>query len=208
MALADYLLFITLATAQVASPGPSTLYLVNNALLYGPPRAIGILTGDLAAIAVLAGCALLGVDAVLAANPGVFTAIKLAGAAYLVVLGVQQLRPAHTLPPGSPAQVGAEPFARLWGKSFAVGISNPKAILFFSSLLPQFIVPGRTGGGTLLGLIGLFVGIKLVVGSTYAALAPRMMQWLARPGANRWGKRLTGAVLVLFGVLLASQAFT
>lgn len=208
MSPADYWLFAFIAVAQVGSPGPSTIFLINNALIYGPGRAIWILTGDLLAIAVLASCSLLGIDALLMANPGVFMAIKLAGAGYLVWLGFQQLHLARHSVVTPIAGAPNERWSTLWGKSFVVGISNPKAILFFSSLLPQFVGnPEHANLGSLLGLIALFVLIKFMVSATYALTAKKMADRLAKPGAAAWGKRIAGGVLVMFGLVMATAAF-
>lgn len=202
----DYLLFVLIAVAQVGSPGPSTIFLINNALMYGPGRAVWVLTGDLLAIVVLASCALLGIGALLMANPAVFVAIKLAGAGYLVWLGVQHLRLAHrSLSEKAPAP--PESLFSLWGKSFVVGISNPKAILFFSALLPQFVGNPQEANHNSLGLILLFVLVKLIVSAIYALTARKMSDRLARPGAAIWGKRITGSVLVMFGLLMGGDAF-
>ena len=208
MLLIDYLVFALIAAVQVGSPGPSTIFLINNALVYGPGRAVWILTGDLLAIAVLASCSLLGIDALLMANPGVFTAIKLAGAGYLVWLGVQQLRLARRSSLNEITIAPPERLSTLWGKSFVVGISNPKAILFFSSLLPQFVGnPEDASLSALLGLILLFVVIKFMVSTTYALTAKKMADRLAKPGAARWGKQITGGVLVIFGLVMGCSAF-
>lgn len=208
MSLIDYLLFALIAVVQVGSPGPSTIFLINNALMYGAGRAVWILTGDLLAIAVLACCSLLGVDALLMANPSVFMAIKLAGAAYLVWLGLQQLRLARRSNRNTPAPSPPERAPALWGKSFMVGISNPKAILFFSSLLPQFVGnPQDANLSVLLGLILLFILIKLLVSATYALTARKMADRLARPGAATWGKRVAGCVLMTFGIAMGCSAF-
>jgi threonine/homoserine/homoserine lactone efflux protein len=208
MSLTDYFLFALIAVVQVGSPGPSTIFLINNALIYGPARAVWILTGDLLAIAVLASCSLLGIDALLLANPGVFMAVKVAGAAYLVWLGIQQLRMAKSSHANTPQPAPVESMPSLWGKSFVVGISNPKAILFFSSLLPQFVGnPQDAHLGALLSLILLFVLIKFLVSGGYALTARKMAEKLARPSAAVWGKRITGVVLVTFGVVMGVGAF-
>lgn len=208
MSLTDYSLFALIAAVQVGSPGPSTIFLINNALVYGAKRAIWILTGDLAAIAILASCSLLGIDALLLANPRVFTLVKIAGAAYLLWLGLQQLRLASSNRVNTAQAVPREPLPTLWGKSFMVGISNPKAILFFSSLLPQFVGnPKDSNLGALLSLILLFVLIKLLMSSAYAVTAKTMATRLARPGAAVWGKRMTGGVLMIFGTLMVVNAF-
>ncbi|MDR9750242.1 LysE family translocator [Pseudomonas sp. SZMC_28357] len=208
MSLTDYLLFALIAVVQVGSPGPSTIFLINNALVYGPGRALWILTGDLVAIAVLATCSLLGIDALLMDNPRVFTLVKFAGAVYLLWLGFQQLLQARSRRVNDAQPVPREATLVLWGKSFMVGISNPKAILFFSSLLPQFIGnPQDAHLGSLLSLILLFVLIKLLVSSGYAVSAKTMARRLARPGAAVWGKRATGGVLMVFGLVMGFNAF-
>jgi threonine/homoserine/homoserine lactone efflux protein len=208
MSPTDYLLFAFIAVVQVGSPGPSTIFLINNALIYGPGRATLILTGDLVAIALLATCSLLGLDAVLMANPGVFMAIKLAGAAYLIWLGIQQFREPRNSQRNKTEPAVPERIPALWGKSFVVGISNPKAILFFSSLLPQFVGnPQEANIGSLLSLIGLFVLIKFLVSGSYALTATKMAHRLAKPGAAIWGKRITGFVLMAFGMVMGINAF-
>lgn len=208
MSLTDYFLFALIAIVQVGSPGPSTIFLINNALIYGPGRAVLVLTGDLVAIALLASCALLGLDAVLLANPNLFLAIKLAGAAYLLWLGIQQFRLARPRRLDAMEPAPYERTSALWGKSFVVGISNPKAILFFSSLLPQFVGnPQEANIDALLSLILLFVLIKFLVSGTYALTAKKMADKLSRPGAAIWGKRITGVVLVTFGAVMGVNAF-
>ncbi len=202
----DYLLFVLIAVAQVGSPGPSTIFLVNNALIHGVSRALWILTGDLLAIAALAGLSLLGIDALLRANPTVFVIIKLAGAGYLVWLGIQHI---HLFRGGLIAkdQGLSERLSSLWAKSFMVGISNPKAILFFSALLPQFVgAPQEASLATLLGLILVFLLVKFMVSAAYAIGAKGISHRLAKPGAAIWGKRLTGSVLIIFGLAMGKSA--
>ncbi|MFF7710695.1 LysE family transporter [Pseudomonas sp. NPDC007930] len=206
MGLPDYLLFCAIAVAQVGSPGPSTLNLINNALAYGPGRALAILSGDLLAIALLAGAALLGLDALLLGQPALFLAVKLLGAGYLVWLGIGQWRQARHSPPAQAPAAAAEPFARLWRRSFMVGLSNPKAMLFFSSLLPQFLPSEHPGSAALLGLIGLFVAVKLAVAAGYAWAAAPLRARLSGPRAGCWGKRLCGTLLLGFGGIMAWNA--
>ncbi|MCA8864620.1 MULTISPECIES: LysE family translocator [unclassified Halomonas] len=208
MVLTDYLLFAMIAAMQVGSPGPSTILLVNNALVHGPSRAILILTGDLVAIAGLAACSLLGVGALLEANPTVFMVVKVVGAVYLLWLGMQQFRMAQAVPTPSGQPTTLQSVSVLWRQSFMVGLSNPKAILFFSSLLPQFISSQQDSHiATLLPLILLFVFIKLIVSSAYALAAQTVITKLAKPGAAVWGKRAAGGVLMLFGIFMAINAF-
>ena len=208
MVLTDYLLFAMIAAMQVGSPGPSTILLVNNALVHGPSRAILRLPGDLGASAGLAACSLLGVGALLEANPTVFMVVKVVGAVYLLWLGMQQFRMAQAVPTTSGQPTTLQSVSVLWRQSFMVGLSNPKAILFFSSLLPQFISSQQDSHiATLLPLILLFVFIKLIVSSAYALAAQTVVTKLAKPGAAVWGKRAAGSVLMLFGIFMAINAF-
>ncbi|QGZ65516.1 LysE family translocator [Paraburkholderia acidisoli] len=211
MTLAHYFVFCGIAALQVGSPGPSTVFVVDNAVAVGWLRAVGILTGDLLAIGALAVLSLLGVDAMLMANPRLFAALKIAGALYLLWLGVNQWRGARrgaVKATASRNDVARQPASvrALWVKSFLIGISNPKAILFFSSLLPQFVDPTQAGSATMLQLIALFVAIKLIVLGGYAGIATRVLPLLRSEGNARWGKRLTGTVLIGFGGLIALSA--
>jgi homoserine/homoserine lactone efflux protein len=206
MSFAQYLLFCGISVLQVGSPGPSTVFVVNNAVALGAWRAVVILTGDLLAIGVLAVLSLLGVDALLAANPHVFAGLKIAGALYLVWLGVNQWLGANRKLRVTDDAMTRESDRALWMKSFLIGISNPKAILFFSSLLPQFVDPSHTGPSMLLELVALFLAIKLLVLGGYAAVAARVLRLLQNDGNARWGKRLAGTVLMSFGGLIAWSA--
>lgn len=206
MTLEHYLLFCGISVLQVASPGPSTVFVVDNAVAAGWLRAVIILTGDLLAIAALALLSLLGVDALLIANPRLFAALKIAGALYLLWLGVNQWMATQRRVDAQSRDAARAPIRVLWIKSFLIGISNPKAILFFSSLLPQFVDPTRAGTSTMLQLVALFVAIKLVVLSGYAGVATRVLPLLRSDGNARWGKRLTGTVLICFGGVIALSA--
>lgn len=206
MTLAHYFLFCGIAVLQVGSPGPSTVFVVDNAVAVGWLRAIGILTGDLLAIAVLASLSLIGVDAMLIANPRLFAALKIAGALYLLWLGLSQWLGAQKRASTRPRAAVRDSVRVLWMKSFLIGIGNPKAILFFSSLLPQFVDPTRAGSSTMLQLIALFVVIKLLVLGGYAGIAARVLPLLRSEGNARWGKRVTGTVLIAFGGLIALSA--
>lgn len=199
MSLTTFVTFVLISAAQVATPGPSTVFLVNNAITYGPRRAIVALSGDLAAIIILASLSAVGVGALLAANTVLFTALRIAGAVYLLWLGVGYLRSLDTSAGGDSreaAMTGAG--FSLWLQSFWIGISNPKAVLFFAALFPQFI-PAEGGRGLLAILVIAFVLTKLVVLGGYALAARQLRRAFASEGNVALGRRLTGALFILFG---------
>lgn len=208
MELTAYLSFVAVSAVQTATPGPSTLFIVNNAITYGWRRALGALSGDLAAIAMLATLSVVGLGALLEAHPAAFLVLRLAGAFYILWLGWSFLRSA-----GQQAGlvVPEAPLARsglaLWLHSFGVGISNPKAVLFFAALFPQFL-PSDSGSAVIALLVSTFVIVKFVILGGYALGARHVVQLLRRPEHARRGRALTGVIFIAFGALMVWSALT
>lgn len=206
MDLSAYLAFVVVSAAQVAAPGPSTLFIVNNALAFGRRRAIGALSGDLLAIALLASLSVAGLGALLVAYPYAFLALRIIGAVYVIWLGWGYLRPA----PQQQVSASAEESRsygglQLWLHSFGVGISNPKAVLFFAALFPQFI-PAGGSVAVLVLLVLTFVVVKLVVLGGYALGARHIGRLLRKPEHARRGRMLTGIIFIAFGGLMIWSA--
>lgn len=208
MDVSSYLAFVLICVAQSGTPGPSTLFLVNNALAFGWRRALAALSGDLVAIALLATLSVVGLGAVLAAYPVAFLVLRLLGAAYVVWLGWTYLRS----PPPATGMASAAGEAdagggglSLWLHSFGVGISNPKAVLFFAALFPQFL-PAGSGPPVLALLVLTFVLAKLVVLGGYALSARYAVRLLHKPEHARRGRMLTGIVFMGFGALMIGSA--
>lgn len=206
MQLSAYLGFVLVSAAQVSTPGPSTLFLVNNALSIGRRRTLSILSGDLAAIALLGLLSVMGIAKLLHADPNFFLALKLFGAGYILWLGRAYLLAPSTLPvTGSATRAASRSDVQLWLQSFGVGISNPKAVLFFSALFPQFI-PKESGTSVLLLLVLTFVFIKFVVLGSYALSAGRIKRLFLKPEHARRGRILTGVVFLAFGAVMILSA--
>ncbi|KZY31289.1 lysine transporter LysE, partial [Roseovarius sp. HI0049] len=168
MEFSAYLTFVFVSAVQTATPGPSTLFIVNNAVSYGWQRALGALSGDLLAIALLATLSIIGLGTLLQTYPTAFLTLRLAGALYIVWLGWTFLRSAPPQP-ARPADgaTGGRGGWRLWLHSFGVGISNPKAVLFFAALFPQFL-PVDSGPAILALLVSTFVVVKFIILGGYA----------------------------------------
>ncbi|UFH50768.1 LysE family translocator [Pseudomonas sp. KNUC1026] len=203
MPLTYYLTFCLVAAFQTATPGPSTLNLIDNSVRHGPWRAWLIGSADALAVALMALAALLGLAALLHAHPQVFIGLQLSGAAYLALLGLKYLRAAAPLQPITRPSAGT---SGLWWRAFMVGLSNPKAIVFFAALLPQFLPSGGREAPTMITLVALFVAVKLLVSALYACLAPFFARRLQAPGAARWSRRAAGTVLMLFAASILAAA--
>ncbi|SFD51095.1 LysE family translocator [Roseivivax sediminis] len=208
MEVPAYATFVIVSAVQSATPGPSTLFIVNNAIAYGWRRALSALSGDLVAIATLATLSVLGLGVLLETYPAALLALRLAGAAYIIWLGSTFFRPR---PLHDRTEVTETAYVRsgvvLWLHSFGVGISNPKAVLFFAALFPQFL-PADSGTATLALLVLTFVVVKFVVLGGYALGARHVLRMIHKPEHARRGRMLTGIIFMVFGALMIWSALT
>jgi threonine/homoserine/homoserine lactone efflux protein len=163
---------------------------------WGAKAAAGIVTG----LAGHTAAAALGLSAVLAARPDVLTAIRLAGAAYLGWLGVHALRAAFVRGPAAAGRVRS-PHPYLDG--LAGNLLNPKALLFFLGLIPQFVVPGPTVTAQLLLLAGTTVLASALWWAIVIPVAARGRAALARSRVRRTVDAATGGALLAVAVGVA-----
>jgi threonine/homoserine/homoserine lactone efflux protein len=175
------LAFALTAFVLIVVPGPSTLFSVGRALAYGRREALLTVVGNCLGAMVQVGAVAVGLGAVVAASATVLLVIKLAGAAYLVYLGVQAFRDRRSL--AEALQVRPKPArtTRVMRQGFIVGITNPKTIVFFVAVLPQFTDIGAGPIAPQVLLLGaLFVLIGLVSDSAWALVAATARAWFAR----------------------------
>jgi|SRR3981189_3287872 threonine/homoserine/homoserine lactone efflux protein len=201
------LAFLGISALVIMTPGPDTAITIRNTLTGGRAgglaTALGVATGQ--AIWALATSA--GVVALLVASEPLFLAVKYAGAAYLVWLGLQSLRAAFRPAAGQGAIAAARPLAP--GGAFSQGLvsdlSNPKMAAFFTSLLPQFVPPDAASfaGLILLGLLFSLLTFLWLV--SYTLAIARIGKVLRRPAIRRALEGITGAALVGLGLKLATE---
>lgn len=206
--LADFAAFLGIAVLVIVTPGQDTALVVRNALVGGRRTGMFTAAGVSSGQAAWTVATATGLAAVLAASEPAFVAVKLAGAAYLVVLGLQALgRAVRGTTPGHAARRGRPPGLAA-GAGLRQGVvsnlGNPKMALFFTSLLPQFAPGGEAsfGGLLLLGLVFCLLTFVWLAG--YAIAVARAGDALRRPAVRRAIDGVTGAVLVAFGVRLAA----
>jgi len=204
MTLSAYLLFLPACFAINMAFGPNNLLSVTNGARHGVSPAVIAASGRLVAFAIMIAIAGLGMGAVLVASELAFDVIKYIGAAYLVWIGVRLLRaPAPTAEVQARDAVSAPPSMRaLVRQEFTVAAGNPKAILVFTAFFPQFVVPGAYASSYL--LLGLtFLVFELVAIALYALLGARMRRLANGSRAMRWFNRISGSMMVGFGLILA-----
>ncbi|MFE6631223.1 LysE family translocator [Streptomyces rochei] len=178
------LAFASLSLVIVVVPGPSVLFVVGRALSRGRRAALTTVAGNTLGAYLLVVAVALGVGSVVERSAVVFTALKLAGAAYLVHLGVrawrERGRPGAEFAGGAAADGDRERW-RTFRQGFAVGVTNPKTIVFFAAVLPQFADRDRGGVVVQMLVLGLvFKAIALACDSVWGLLAASARDWFAR----------------------------
>jgi threonine/homoserine/homoserine lactone efflux protein len=213
--------FLAVATLLIIAPGPDSLLVTRYALRRGRTAGMVTTAGVMTGVALWALASALGLSRLVQASEVGYDALRIGGACYLVWLGVAALRSRHTSAPdlggakpaaglpdaaGRPAARARFALARLYATGMLSNLLNPKIGVFFVAFLPAFIPAGAPVGATSALLGGLFVvetGLWLCLLST---LAQHGLGWLRRPAAQRLIDRVTGVVLIGFGIRLATEA--
>lgn len=198
--------FVVVAAAVIVSPGPDTLFVIASGLRHraagAVAAALGIATGS-----ILHGlAAALGVSALLATAPWFFEALRLAGAAYLVYLGLRALRAAVAPSPAgssAPQPAAASPF-RVYRQAVITNLLNPKVIVFYLALLPQFVAPALGAVGLQMFLLGsIHAGLGALWLSLIGIGSGAAAGWLARRAFARWLDAIAGAFFIGLALRLA-----
>ncbi|WP_144223266.1 LysE family translocator [Mesorhizobium amorphae] len=205
-----FLAFLGVSFIVIATPGPDTAITIRNSLLGG--RAAGLMTalGIACGQAIWALATSAGVVTLLTASEPVFMAVKYAGAAYLVFLGIQALREALWPRTGDHGNAVPQAHTRLSAVSaFRQGVisdlGNPKMAVFFASLLPQFVPAGGATFSALLFLGVVFSVLTFVWLAFYATLIAKAGDFLRRPKVRRTIEGVTGMLLIGLGVRIAAE---
>ena len=177
---AHLLAFTLTAFVLIAIPGPSVLFVVSRAIALGRTAGVATVAGNTVGAFVQVVAVAFGIGALVERSVAVFTVLKLAGAAYLIFLGAQAIRHRRSLAEALGAEVERKTVARMVLDGFTVGVTNPKVIVFFAAMLPQFV--DRQSGhvpAQIILLGALFAGIALISDSTWALAAGTVSAWLA-----------------------------
>ena len=205
----SFLTFLGVSIIVIVAPGPDTALTIRNTLRGGRSGGIGTALGVSIGQLIWAVATSVGLVLVLLASEPVFRAVRLAGAGYLIWLGLQSLRAAFRAhrPPQAGGTAGAQLSSRA---AFVQGIvnnlGNPKMAVFFASVLPQFTAPGQ-GMVSALVLLGLvFSTLTFVWLAAYATVLSTAGRWLLTSPVRRAIEAASGAVLIGLGVKVAADA--
>ncbi len=172
-ALASFVLIVV--------PGPSVLFVVGRALAYGRRTALATIAGNAMGNYLVAVCVAFGIGTLVQRSAQAFTVVKLIGAGYLIWLGVQAWRRRGTLAAAFAEQAPARSDRQALREGFVVGVTNPKGLILFGAVLPQFV--NRAAGDVpvqMLALSLVSIGIGLMCDTSWGLAASQLRAWFAR----------------------------
>ncbi|TAL72036.1 MAG: LysE family translocator [Burkholderiaceae bacterium] len=201
----SWLLFVVASLLLIVTPGQDMMLVMSRSVAQGP--GAGVVTAAGVSVGLVANTILatLGLGAILRASEWLFLAFKLAGAAYLIYLGIQLLRTR-----GHDFQAAAGPsrsLQRLFVDGVVSNVSNPKIAVFYFAFLPQFVLPKASHPTLSVFVLGLvFAGLTFLVKGPVGLGAGLLSSWLrSRPQALTWLYRTSGLVLLGLGIKLAFE---
>ena len=196
--------FLVASVLVTVIPGADMALVTRQVLVGGPGLAQRTIFGNLAGLLVHGVALAAGLSALLVASAIAYSTVKLAGAVYLLYLGVQALR-ASRRPTANAGPVGLAVPRWAFLAGVVSTVLNPKPALFFLTFLPQFVDRDRAVLPQTLTLVAIHVVVGLIWLSTYAHLVNRARGLLTGPRVKAWLERATGAVLIAFGLRVAVE---
>ena len=205
MVEASWLLFVVASLALIATPGQDMILVMSRSIAQG--AAAGVVTAAGVAVGLLGHTVLatLGLGALLRTSEWLFAALKFAGAAYLLYLGIGLLRTSHgSLVIGKQA---ARPLGKLFLDGAFSNLSNPKVAIFYFALLPQFVSPSARHPTLSVFVLGVvFAVLTFVAKAPVGIFSGALSAWFrSRPSVLTWIYRSSGAILVGLGIRLALE---
>jgi threonine/homoserine/homoserine lactone efflux protein len=201
MTLAIYLLYVTAVAVLIITPGPTMLMCMTNSLNHGARHAMTSVAGAATALLGVMLLSAMGLGALLATSESAFTVAKVAGAGYLIWLGIRTFRSDAVLQ----LDDGSVPPTRrpsFYLQGFLIGASNPKAVLFFAAFFPQFLNPSAPMVPQFAILALTFLALEFTVLTLCALGVARLLPLLRSAGPVRWCNRVCGGLFALMGGLL------
>jgi len=204
MAQRTWFLFLLVSLGAVLTPGPAMLAILGHALARGARATLPVVLGNVGGAIVLIAASIAGLSALLSAVPHALEALKWLGAGYLLWLGIRAIR--------AGGEHAVEPDRVLSGRGVVRGVliafSNPKALLFFGAILPQFIDPGRPALPQFAAMAATFALLELAATGAVTFAAQSLAPVLRQRAVARRIHRAGGAILIGAAALVALAPVT
>lgn len=210
----DALAFAPLSVLISLTPGPNNFCALNNGMRAGVGKALWATFGRVAAFAIFLTISAVGLGAMLLASEAAFTAVKWVGAVYLFWLGWKTwgsrdfsgLDQIDETTSDTPASARGWPVRRLIAQEFGLAITNPKAIILFAAIFPQFLDPSKPAAQQFLVLGSIYLCSEFISTAIYASGGRQIRRWIRTPrGALRLNRATGGIFMGAGGLLLTAQ---
>ncbi len=204
----SWLIYVLLVVAACATPGPAVLFAITTSTNHGWKKALWAASGNITGLLCLGIIAITGLGALLDLSATLFNIVKFFGAAYLIYMGIKLIRSNDSSSVGMKTrQLTKKSSSRkLFLQAMTVAISNPKAIVFLTALLPQFMTVDQSLIPQFIQLMATLMFFSFLFLMGYALLAYKVRDWLKKPGSGRTFNRISGSIFITFGLLLASSS--
>ncbi len=198
--------FLLTIYVLILVPGPSVLFVVSRGVALGRRAALATVLGNTSGLAFQGALVCAGLGSLLARSDAVFTTLKLIGAAYLIILGIRTIRDrGHVADALSGLDMEPRSVGRILREGFVVGSTNPKGLLIFTAVLPQFIEPAQGHASLQLAtLTAICCVVAVVSDGTWALASGTAREWFGRSPRRLRGMGAVGGVTMMaLGVALA-----
>lgn len=204
MNLDTFLLYCFVSFFYIISPGPAVLLAIYNGAVNGINSVLISALGNILALLALSALSISGLSAILLASATLFTGVKFAGAGYLIYLGIKQFRSSnHLKPDKNTIDTGApRELISYFKEGFIVAATNPKPIIFFAALFPQFLNTNKEIAPQFLIMTAVFMLFSFLSLSTYGYLGKKAKGLLSNTNSAKWFHRVSGGLFVGMGVSL------
>jgi threonine/homoserine/homoserine lactone efflux protein len=202
----DHLLtFAAAAFVLIVIPGPSVMFEISRSVALGRRAGLATVAGNALGELVQAAAVAVGIGAIIQRSAPLFTLVKVIGVAYIILLGVRAIRDRRSLSDALGVVAAPRSDRRIFVEGFAVGATNPKSLVFFAAVLPQFVVSDAGAVPVQLALLGaVFVAIALVSDSAWVVLAGTARDWFTRsPRRLEIVGGAGGLMMIAVGIRLA-----
>jgi homoserine/homoserine lactone efflux protein len=203
MTFETWFLFVITEAVLSITPGPAVLFVLSQGIRQGATKSVWASLGILSANAMYFVLSATSLGALIIASYDLFFLIKWAGAAYLVYLGLQCFLSKSSILKLPEGNSGSTRSSRIWRDGFLLQGANPKALLFFSAILPQFIDPNRSIAWQVLILGVSSIVVEFFILLAYGQLAGRTISLAKNPRFEKLSNRLAGGLLIGAGLGLA-----
>jgi threonine/homoserine/homoserine lactone efflux protein len=202
MSIESYLSFLVIAILTITSPGPAILVAINNGLKHNMKAVFFSTIGNALGLLVLAVASILGVSMLFKISALFYTIFKTIGAFYLIYLGLKQILGSNKSLELKEATIASKDYFKLFKTAFLVAVTNPKPIIFFSTVMPLFINYHAPSAPQFALLIATFIVISISSLSTYGYIANRSSIWFNDKNRLKNFFKFSGVTFIFMGLAM------